>query len=118
MRAREPEPEEVSRGVKGYCKGSRVFPGQEWLFVSPDSPCQKSGEGPSSSLSLSLGAVLRPGPRGLVQSGPVVHQKSGFLEAHPLPPLYQSTLLLEVKGTGPQGLLAPEQDTCLWLHHP
>lgn len=93
--------EEVSTEVKSCSKQSRVFPGQEQMFRSPCSALQKPRESPSPQLAPSLP------PRGCHEAwtnrpGSAVHGKGGFLEAHPLPHRIQSTLFLEVEGTGPQ----------------
>lgn len=62
------EREEVSRGVRACSKQNGVFPGQEHMLQSPDSPRQKPWEGPSPRLALFLPprAVGKPRPTGQV----------------------------------------------------
>lgn len=72
---------------QGLLRAETCLPSVGADVLSPDSPLQKPGEGPSPRLALSLplGAVMRPEPTGR-RPGPAVHWKGSFLEVPP-PPL-------------------------------
>lgn len=107
----------VNRGFKACSKQNCVFPEQEQMFLSPDAPLRKPGEGPSPRLALLLppGAVMRPRPTGPVLLSP---GKVASWKFCPSPAPSQSTLFLEVKRTGPQYSLWPEQDAVFGSYLP